>query len=326
MSVLLSAEMTAALEVASRRVHFADAEVLRHKGAFSPDMMLITDGAVDCDLGGDTHLTLLPGTVVGERGFLTGQPANATLRAKGPVSALSFNSVALAEIQNDAPAIAAQILRHLATILSEREEQNEELLAELEQSGPAQFEIIRCSTLDRLRSAQRLRYDVYCVEFGRTSPHADADDGTLSDALDISGTSFLALEHGRAIGTARVNLCRDGAMGILPQLYGLDTSGFAPDDSAIITRYAIRDSHRGGFTYLRLFSAIGSLVYSSDVNAIFIDCVPKLSRFFAKVGFERAAPDFVHYENGLSVPMVLDLEAYFDRLPFEERLRRDHPF
>ncbi|GAB5448910.1 cyclic nucleotide-binding domain-containing protein [Gymnodinialimonas sp.] len=324
----MTPEMRDALQNAGREVSFADGEVLRHKGAFAPDMLLITRGEVDCVLSedDDVHLTLGPDTIVGEIGFLTGKGATATLRAIGPVDALSLDSAALQQLQRDTPAIAADVLRHLARLMSDRQEQNEELLAESDDGRASDFEIIRCSTLDQLRAAQRLRYDVYCIELGRSSPYSDAEEGILVDDLDQHGASFIAVEAGQVIGTARVNLGRDGALGVLPDLYGIATSRFALEDSAIITKYAIRDSHRGGFTYLRLFSAIGTYVKAAGVGAIFIDCVPKLARFYTSVGFERSAEDFVHYENGVSVPMVLDLNAYFERMPLEERLRRGRAF
>ncbi|MBY4894043.1 cyclic nucleotide-binding domain-containing protein [Rhodobacteraceae bacterium N5(2021)] len=324
----MTPDMRAALQETGQKVTFTDGEILRHKDAFAPDMLLITQGKVDCILSASDaiHLTVGPDTIVGEIGFLTGKGATATLRALGPVEALSLDAAALQRLQRDMPSIAAQVLRHLARLMSERQEQNEDLLADSDPGKRSDFEIIRCSTLDQLRAAQRLRYDVYCVELGRSSPFADADEGILVDDLDEHGTSFIALETGLVIGTARVNLGRDGALGVLPDLYGIEASPFELENSAIITKYAVRDSHRGGFTYLRLFSAIGTYVHASRVDAIFIDCVPKLARFYGSVGFERTGDDFIHYENGLSVPMVLDLNAFFERMPLEERLRRNRPF
>lgn len=317
--------MRDALQAVGRRVTFASGDILRHKGAFAPDMLLIVQGEVDCALSdaGDVHLTVGPDTIVGEIGFLTGKGANATLRALTPVEALSLDSSALQRLQRETPAIAADILRLLARLIQDRTEQNEDLLADIDPRDDGGFEIVRCSTLDQLRIAQRVRYDVYCLEFGRSSPYADADEGTIVDELDGNGTSFVAYHDGLAVGTVRVNLGRDGDFGILSDLYGIPGTPFSIEDSSIITKYAIREAYRGGSAYIRLFAAIGTFVHASGATAIFIDCNPELARFYATMGFTRTADNFVHYENGLSVPMVLDLVDYLDRMSFAERYRKN---
>ena len=318
--------LISALRKVARPVTFADGDALRIKGVFASDILLITEGAVDCILSedGDVHVEVGPGDIVGEIGFLTGKGATATLRAMGPVAALSVDGAALARLQRDAPTDAAGVLRHLAMLMQSRTEENVDLLADIEAGDePSAFEIMRCSTLDQLRIAQKLRYDVYCLEFGRTSPYADPEEGTIIDDLDTTGTSFLAFHEGRAIGTVRVNIGRDSDFGPLTEIYGVEGTPFAVEDSSIITKYAIREAYRGGSAYIRLFAAIAGFVHSTGVKAIFIDCVPKLARFYATMGFERTAPDFVHYENGLSVPMVLDLDEYAGRMSLEERIRRN---
>lgn len=321
----MTPDMHTALRAVGRLVTFAPGDILRHKGAFAPDMLLITKGDVDCILSvsDDVHLTVGPDTIVGEIGFLTGKGANATLRALSQIEAISLDAGALQRLQRETPSIAASVLRHLARLIQDRSEQNEDLLADTPQPDDTRFEITRCSTLDQLRVAQRLRYDVYCLEFGRTSPYANAAEGTIIDELDDTGASFIAAHDGSAIGTVRVNMGRDGDLGILPDLYGMGHTTFSITDSAIITKYAIREAYRGGSAYIRLFAAVGTYVHASGADAIFIDCVPKLARFYATMGFTRTADDFMHYENGLSVPMVLDLADYQKRMPFEERLRKN---
>ncbi len=321
----MDAAMMEALEGVARRVQFDDGTPLRLKGVFASDILLITEGDVDCILseGNDIRLQVGPGDIVGEIGFLTGKGANATLRAVGPVSALSIDGAALGRLQQESPAEAAQVLRHLAGLMRHRTEENVDLLSDVDTEDAGTFEILRCSTLDQQRTAQKVRYDVYCLEFGRTSPYADTEEGTIIDDLDKSGTSFLALHEGQPIGTVRVNLGRDSDFGPMIEIYGVNDTAFAVQDASIITKYAIREAYRGGSAYIRLFAAIAGFVHSSGVKAIFIDCVPKLARFYATMGFERTAPDFVHYENGLSVPMVLDLDAYAARMSFEERIRRN---
>ena len=314
-----------ALEHVARIVEFDDGAPLRIKGVFASDILLITKGQVDCILSeeGGIHIQIGPGEIVGEIGFLTGKGANATLRAKGQVSTLSIDSAALGRLQREMPAAAAQILRHLATLMRERTEENLDLLDGLDTEDGSAFEIVRCSTLDQIRMAQKVRYDVYCLEFGRSSPYADPEEGTIIDDLDKDGTSFLAYHESLPIGTVRVNLGRDSDFGSLTEIYGITDTKFSVTESSVITKYAIREALRGGSAYMRLFAAIAGFVHSTGVKAIFIDCVPELARFYATMGFERTAPDFLHYENGLSVPMVLDLDSYDARMSLEERIRRN---
>lgn len=322
----MTPEMLRALQQVGRKVHFPTGDILRHKGAFAPDMLLLQSGEVEVILSdsGDVHFMAGPGDIVGEIGFLTGKGANATLRAATDVEALSLDSNALGRLQHVSPSVAADVLRHLAGLMQSRIKQNSALLPDLMPAqGDGGFEIIRCSTLDQLRIAQRVRYDVYCLEFGRSSPYADPAEGTIIDELDENGASFVAYHSGQAVGTVRVNLGRDGEFGILPELYGMANAPFSIDESSVITKYAIREAWRGGSAYIRLFAAIGTFVHASGARAIFIDCVPDLARFYATMGFTRSAPDFVHYENGLSVPMVLDLDDYQRRMSFAERYRRN---
>ncbi|MEX3017544.1 GNAT family N-acetyltransferase [Gymnodinialimonas hymeniacidonis] len=314
-----------ALAKVARPVAFEDGTALRMKGVFASDILLITDGVVECILSekNDVHLQVGAGDIVGEIGFLTGKGANATLRAVGPVSALSIDGSALGRLQRDDPQHAAQVLRHLAILMQDRVEENEILLPDPDPSEERSFDIIRCSTLDQLRTTQKIRYDIYCLEFGRSSPYADPDEGTIIDDLDKSGTSFLALHDGVPVGTVRINLGRDSDFGPMTDIYGVKESAFDLEDASIVTKFAIREAYRGGSAYMRLFSAIAGFVHTTGARSIFIDCNPKLARFYATMGFVRSAPDFVHYENGLSVPMVLDLQEYFGRMPLEDRVRRN---
>ncbi len=321
----MDAALMDALAKVARPAAFEDGEALRMKGVFASDILLITEGVVACILSEDseTHITVGAGDIVGEIGFLTGKGANATLRAIGAVSALSIDGSALGQLQRNDPKNAAEVLRHLALLMRDRIEENEDLLPVSDPSDSGAFDILRCSTLDQLRTAQKIRYDVYCLEFGRSSPYADADEGTIIDDLDKAGTSFLAIHDGVAIGTVRINLGRESDFGPMAEIYGIADSQFDLEDASIVTKFAIREAFRGGSAYMRLFAAIAGFVHTTGAKSIFIDCNPKLARFYATMGFVRSAPDFLHYENGLSIPMVLDLQDYFDRMPLEDRVRRN---
>lgn len=306
----MTPDMRDALADVGEAVTFADGETLREKGAFAPDMLLITSGQVDCILSDAdaVHLSVGPETIVGEIGFLTGQGATATLRALGPVEALSLDASALQRLQQETPTIAADVLRHLAQLLQKRSVQNEGLLAEVTPEGDGNVEVIRCSTLDQSRTAQRLRYDVHCLEEGRKSASADADEGLIWDALDRTGTSFIAVVSGQAIGMMRVNFGHDD-LGMLPELYGVLNALFSLDESALITASALRDAFRSDALHRHLLSAIETFAMASGARALFSVCPPESEGTYAMLNFTRSAPDFVHAEDGVLVPMVKALSA-----------------
>lgn len=309
----MTPEMRDALRAVGHAVSFDDGQTLRQKGAFAPDMLLITQGQVDCILS-DTdavQISVGPDTIVGEIGFLTGQGATATLLAKGPVEALSLDASALQRLQQKTPAIAADVLRHLATLIQDRSAQNEGLLAGAAPDDEDTIEVVRCSTLDQRRTAQRLRYDVHCLENGRESAFADYDEEIIHDDLDAHGTSFLAVQMGQPIGMIRMNLGRDD-LKMMPALLGLSHTPFSADDSAFVTATALREAHRSDLLFAKLFTALTTFAQASGAKAVFANCPPELQPLYVAHGFTRTAPDFVHAEMGLSVPMVRALDEIHD--------------
>lgn len=303
----MTPEIREALRAVGTPVSFDDGDVLRHRGAFAPDMLLITSGTVACFVS-DTSAPFSVGcdTIVGEIGFLTGQGATATLTALGPVQALSLDADALRRLQQDAPTIAADVLRHLARLLQSRSAENKSLLAGNASQETEEVEVMRCSTLDQQRIAQRVRYDVLCLEGGRISPFADDAEGIIADDLDRNGTAFVALQHGQAIGMMRVNFGRDWE-DVMPDIYGIAGTGFPVADSAFVTATAIRATFRDDRTLRPLLDAIGTFAQAADAVALFTDCPPDAQPLYEAYGFARTGANYVNAEVGVSVPMVLNL-------------------
>lgn len=306
---------------------FAPGETLRMRGGFAPEMLLILEGRVDINLapGGDKKIgpAVGPRSIIGEIGFLTSKGATAEVTTTTPVRALAIDRSALAKLEADSPALAAEFSRELARSALTRLQSDQVALPEMSEEIAETMEIVMCSKEGLLHTAQRVRYDVYCGEHGRPSLYARHDEKVIIDELDEHGASFLAMQDGTAIGTSRVSLTRDGNLGMLPNIYGMAHSAHYPEHASIITKYAIRDAFRGGTTYIRLFGAMATYIMQSNIKEIFIDCVPPLARFYATMGFKQCAEEFIHYENGLSVPMVLDVVAYNDKMSIEERYRRN---
>lgn len=315
-----------ALKMICPERQFEAGHVLRYQGGYGSEMLLVLEGEVEIrfDQGGEiTSLTSGRNTILGEFGFLTGTGASARVETLTQVRGLGIGHKELKRLEDINPEVAADFSRYLAKIMRARLQQNEVLLDEFEDTPSSPIEVFQCTTAELLFRAQRVRYEVYCGEFGRDSPYADHDQRILIDPLDAHGTSFLAVYEGEDAGTARVNFSKHGGLSILPDLYGMAASPHHPDGTCVITKYAIPEKWRGGATYMRIFAGIATFVETEGMTEIFIDCVPHLARFYATMKFRPSAEEFVHYENGLSVPMVLNVPEYFSRMPIDERIRRN---
>jgi predicted GNAT family N-acyltransferase len=182
--------------------------------------------------------------------------------------------------------------------------------------------VLLCRNMAMLEEAQHLRYTVYCEELGRRSPYADHTKKIIADDLDFEGHTFLAREKGETIGTLRLNLCREGPVGILEELYGLRASKHHPEATAVCTKFIVKKAKRGGPTSLKLISAVARYGMRNSVKEAYIDCVPALLPYYKAIGFTIAGEPFFHRENGLSHPMML--EARHGRRLSNERGVREY--
>lgn len=300
-------------------VSFAAGEKLRVKGLLSIDMYLLTSGEVDISLdtteSASTRLTAGRGAPIGEIGFLTGVPATATVTARTALRALYIDGPAWRTIERDEPALAVELYRKLADVAEGRQSHNLRLLAVGEAAQPhVATKVVLCRTPDLLLEAQRIRYEVYCEELGRTSPYADPEKRVIADDLDETGHVLLALKNESPIATLRMNMARDGRLGLLGELYGMAQSPYHPESTAIVTKFIVRKEHRVGQSSFRLMTTAIEMAQRYAIRQCFMDCVPELRPFFATLGFTQCGPPFLHRENGRSLPLMLDIDRYAKRV------------
>lgn len=191
--------------------------------------------------------------------------------------------------------------------------------------GAAGIAVCLCRDAAMLWRAQRLRYDVYCRELGRWSPHADAAKQIIADELDATGRTFIALDGDEVVGTLRVNLSVDGLLGGLESLYGMPHSEHHPHATAICTKFIVTRAHRGGPTAPGLIAAAVRLGRRHGIRESYIDCIPPLLPYYRALGFRETGASFLHCENGPSLAMVLDVARDGDRLCREVRSTRSRP-
>lgn len=292
-------------------------EMLRQSGHHYREMFLITQGCVAIRLPEDrTDRAILgPGAPIGEISFLLGYPATATVVARSFTETIVIDDATLRRIEREQPALSAQLLRYLAKTARKRMSYN------LTQSSrifgfsrAGAIDVVLCRTDEMLENAKRLRYEVYCRELGRNSPNADHDRKTISDDLDAFGHTFVALENGEAIGTIRGNIAREGPLGALQELYGMELSPCHPQATSVVTKFVVKKSRRGSFASFKLISALTSFGLRNNMKECYIDSVPPLLPYYKAIGFRIVAPQFLHPENGPSYPMKLDLTRYGERL------------
>jgi N-acyl-L-homoserine lactone synthetase len=315
------------LQSICRRVRFEPGDVLRRKGQYYRDMYLLTEGCVEVDLesgnGAATKLSVSDiGSPVGEIGFIRGCPATATVTARAATSALMIDDPTLACLEHQHPDLAAWLLRHLAETAEERTSYNLTWSsAPVARARSRPIEVYLCRNKDMLESAQRLRYEVYCQELGRQSPHADHDGKIIADRLDDAGHVFVAVEAGETIGTLRANFSFEGPLGMLEELYGMRASPHHPQATGICTKFIVKKSKRGSPASIKLISAVVRYGLRNGITECYIDCVPALLPYYKALGFKLTREKFFHVENGPSHPMLLDLAKHGERLSHERGIR-----
>jgi predicted GNAT family N-acyltransferase len=302
-----------------REVAFPSSAILRTEGRLSIDMYLLTDGEVEVSVGRNGQsgpiATARRGAPIGEIGFLTGVPATATVTAKTASRALYIDDPTWREIERREPALAIELYRKLAEVADGRQSYNLRFLATGEPVQPSlASKVVLCRTPEQLLEAQRIRYEVYCEELGRTSPFADAQKKVIADDLDETGHVLLALEDEVPIATLRMNMARQSPLGLLGELYGMARSPHHPQDTAIVTKFIVRKDHRVRQSSFQLMTTALGMAQRYDIRECFMDCVPELLPFFASLGFTQSGPPFLHRENGCSYPLVLDIERHASKV------------
>ena len=221
----------------------------------------------------------------------------------------------LSEVERAEPEVAVALLRFLADTAEDRISQNIEINEQsVDPVKEQSIRVVLCRNADMLVDAQRLRYQVYCEELGRTSPNAVHEKKIIADDLDAFGHTFLAVEDGESIGTLRANRPSEGPVGILEALYNMDASEFHPERTIVCTKFVIRGDRRNTMAGIKLVAAFARYSVQHDLRECYIDCIPSLRAFYMAMGFRSAGKKFLHRENGPSYPLKIDLEKSMRRI------------
>lgn len=298
-------------------VRFAPGEVLREKGQHYTNMYWLTDGQVEVSLGKGPPILRERLSPIGEIGYLRGCASIATATARTAVTALLLDGPAFARIERSRPELTAALLRHLALVAQERSSTNLTYTSGGTVTSGEGVAVHLCRNAAMLEKAQRLRYEVYCEELGRTSPHADPQRRVIADPLDDFANVFIATQAGEIVGTLRFNLAAEGPLGALEELYGMKDSPKHPAATGVCTKFIVSRARRGGPAAMKLVTSVVRFGLRNHVQECYIDCIPALLPYYKALGFRIAAQAFMHPENGPSHPMRLDARG-------GRRLSKDH--
>jgi CRP-like cAMP-binding protein len=299
-----------------QRVRFSPGALLREAGQHYRHMYFLAAGSVSVQPASrGAGVIRGVGSPIGEIEFVHGRPALATVSARTATEALIIDDATLAQLEVQHPVLSARLQRKLARLARNASSGlTEKSTGRSAAAAPAtDIEIYLCRNSDMLGRAQRLRYEVYCRELQRNSPHADHRRRIIADALDRFGHTFIAVQGDETVGTLRGNLPSEGSLGAIEELYGMRASPLYPTAASVCTKFAVKKAQRGGVTALSLIAAMVRYGLRRNVKECYADCVPPLLHYYRAIGFEICGPRFVHPENGLSYPLMLDLSKYGHR-------------
>lgn len=127
---------------------YADGEAVVKQGEKSAEMFVVEAGEVVVTLGDSELAHLGPGKFFGEMALMTGEPRNATVRARGACRLLVIDAPSMRGVLESAPELAV----HVSRVISERQAAlEEETAAASQRHAPASAEERSSQLLGRIR-------------------------------------------------------------------------------------------------------------------------------------------------------------------------------
>jgi CRP-like cAMP-binding protein len=111
---LSAREIASVAEIGTVRI-VAEGSVVTQLGEPSTSMYLVMSGRLSARSGEQRIAAFGPGAMVGEMGFMTGEPRSASVMADTPAILMEFE-----HFDSLSPAVAAKLFRNIAVVVSER--------------------------------------------------------------------------------------------------------------------------------------------------------------------------------------------------------------
>jgi hypothetical protein len=167
------------------------------------------------------------------------------------------------------------------------------------------------STHDEIRTAQRIRYQVYCEETDMNYATADHEARLLPEPEDERGVLMLALIDGEPVGSVRLLYGADDA---IPEGYGrllrvdeyADVVGIGR--VVVVDRLGMVGTLRGdGSSAVAFILAVVREICGRGVDVVVADCEPHLVPLYRALGMRPAGPAVdlgPHTRHLVVVPLV----------------------
>jgi hypothetical protein len=165
-------------------------------------------------------------------------------------------------------------------------------------------------TADEREQIYRLRYETYVAEMNDFTSIVDHPTRRLTDIYDERSMLLAAYADGHAVGTLRLTSGVDMPFSDeLVETYAIDTffPFVAPDAMAVVSRFAVRETHRGTPTPFHLVVEALRIGMQRRWELLFCDCQPHLIHLWGSLGCRPYCPTYNHPGAGLLVPLVMIL-------------------
>ncbi len=173
--------------------------------------------------------------------------------------------------------------------------------------GP-DVEIVAARDPSTLALVQHLRYLVLVGEKNGDPPGTDHVRRLVGDELDATGATFAAFAGPALVGTVRVNILADGAVGAYAEAYGLDALGPGHEPrTAVVTRLISR-GERSNAVLAKLVAAVLGVVAEREARFIAIGVEDHLIGFYTSMGFTHLKDDVLSPAGGRRTVLLFDVE------------------
>lgn len=145
--------------------------------------------------------------------------------------------------------------------------------------------VMVATTPEELQRIQRLRYEVYVEEEGKTLSCADHTARTLGDSHDEDAIHLYMIEAGEVVACVRLHA------GFIPQALTEPLElerfpGCGAGHDCFISKLMVRKNYRGSMTFARLMRAIHAIAEGLGINMMFCTTFPHLVALYGRIGFE----------------------------------------
>ncbi len=157
----------------------------------------------------------------------------------------------------------------------------------------------------------RLRYKIFEEEMGINSEFANHREKILKDPLDDSAVHLFQKTHYGVVASIRINLGKNAPIpDEMKQEYALKRffTSYPIETLSFTSKLVIAPEWRGDHLLSYLLRAAYEFLRDQNIQFDFTRCVPSLLHLYEYLGYRRYKENFMDFDEGYSIPLVLVLE------------------